>query len=133
GAGMSPHPTTRTRARSLDAWRQAVAGVLRGYQERGRIEITTPAATHAVLPLLAGAPSLIRAQIEVGTAEYRRYFGRDAAGFWLPECAYEPGLDVELAHLGCRYFVVDTLGLPHPTPHPVSTAYVPVSSSQRSA
>jgi len=117
----------RTRARFLDDWRQDVAGVLRGHQERGRIEIITTAATHAVLPLLAGSPSLIRAQIEIGTAEYRRYFGRNAAGFWLPECAYEPGLDAELARVGCRYFVVDTHGLTHATPQPVYGAYAPVA------
>src|SRR5262249_26377127 len=118
---------TRARASFLDDWRQDVAGVLRGHQERGRIEIITTAATHAVLPLLATSPALVRAQIEVGVAEYRRYFGRPAPGFWLPECAFEPGLDSELARVGCRYFVVDTHGLTHATPRPVYGTYAPVA------
>ena len=35
----------------LDHWRQDVAGAFRAFQERGRVELVTTAATHAVLPL----------------------------------------------------------------------------------
>jgi 1,4-alpha-glucan branching enzyme len=122
------HRLIRTRSRLLDHWHQDVAGAFRAFQERGRIELFTTAATHAILPLLASSPEWIRAQIKIGMAEYRRYFGRPSAGFWLPECAFGPGLDVDLARAGVRWVVLDTHGLTHATPQPVYGAYAPVVS-----
>jgi 1,4-alpha-glucan branching enzyme len=118
---------TRVRSRLLDHWHQDVAGGFRGFQERGRIEIATTAATHAVLPLLAPTPEWIRAQIAIGMAEHRRYFGRPSRGFWLPECAFDPGLDADLGGAGVRWIVVDTHGLTHATPQPVYGAYAPIA------
>jgi 1,4-alpha-glucan branching enzyme len=69
-------------------------------------ELMASAATHAVLPLLATAGGR-RLQIEAGTASHTRRFGRRAGSFWLPECAYEPGLEVLLAEQGVRAFCVD--------------------------
>jgi len=117
---------TRARSRLLDHWHQDVTGAFRAFQERGRVELFTTAATHAVLPLLATTPEWVRAQIAIGMAEYRRYFGRPSAGFWLPECAFDPELDAELARGGARWVVVDTHGLTHGAPQPVYGAYAPV-------
>ena len=122
------HRLTRARSRLLDHWYQDVAGAFRAFQERGRIELFTTAATHAVLPLLASTPEWARAQIAIGMAEYRRYFGRPSAGFWLPECAFDPALDADLARAGVRWVVVDTHGLTHASPQPVYGAYAPVVS-----
>src|SRR6266849_4568969 len=105
---------------------QDLIAAFRSYQERGLLEIITSAATHGFLPLL-GAPAAVRAQIEVAVAEYHRFFGRAPEGFWLPECAYEPGLDAELARAGVRYFFVDTHGIAHATPRPVYGVYAPVA------
>jgi 1,4-alpha-glucan branching enzyme len=116
----------RARAVFLDEWQRDLISAFRAYQERGVVEVITCAATHGLLPLLRLTPGAVRAQIEVAVAEYRRFFGRAPAGFWLPECAYEPGLDVELARAGIRWFVVDTHGLAHATPRPVYGAYAPV-------
>src|SRR5438552_7224632 len=44
-----------------------------------------------------------------------------------PECAYEPGLDAELARVGVRYFFVDTHGIAHATPRPVYGVYAPIA------
>ncbi|HEV7734050.1 MAG TPA: 1,4-alpha-glucan branching protein domain-containing protein [Candidatus Binatia bacterium] len=118
---------TRARTLFLDEWQQDLAGAFRTYQERGLVEIITTSATHAILPLLGTSGALVRAQIEVAAAEYRRFFGRSAEGFWLPECAYAPGLETELARAGFRYFVVDTHGLTHATPRPVYGAYAPIA------
>jgi 1,4-alpha-glucan branching enzyme len=116
----------RSRAVFLDEWQQDLVGAFRAYQDRGLIEVITTAATHGLLPLLAAAPGSVRAQVEVGVAEYRRFFGRTPDGFWLPECAYEPGLDRELARVGVRYFVVDAHGIAHATPRPLYGVYAPV-------
>ncbi len=117
----------RTRAHFLDRWRGDLIGAFRRFRDHGRLELATTAATHAILPLLAATPACIRAQIRVGASEHHRWFGRPAAGFWLPECAFEPGLDRELADAGVRWVVLDTHGLTHASPQPVYGAYAPVA------
>lgn len=98
-------------------------GEFRRLQGAGRLELTSSAATHAILPLLARDES-IRLQLLVGRGEHRRLFGSDPAGCWLPECAYRPrgmwsplpgapnagvrrGIEEHLAEAGYRYFFVD--------------------------
>jgi 1,4-alpha-glucan branching enzyme len=71
----------------------------------GRIALAASAATHAVLPLLATRHG-IRLQLDAGIRSHRRRFGWDG-GIWLPECAYAPGLEWELAAAGVRWFCVD--------------------------
>ncbi len=71
----------------------------------GRIALAGSAATHAVLPLLA-TPQGLRLQLDAGIRSHRRRFGWDG-GFWLPECAYAPGLEWRLAEAGVRWFCVD--------------------------
>jgi len=99
-------------------------GTLRGFEDRGVIEIISSAATHGFLPLLARDES-IQLQLRVGAAEHRRLFGRAPTGCWLPECAYRPagpwnpgygaraqpyrvGIEQHLADAGFRYFFVDS-------------------------
>src|SRR5438874_2669023 len=117
----------RARTIFLEDWGQDLIAAFRSYQERGLLEIITCAATHGFLPLLAVTPGAVRAQVEVAVAEHRRFFARAPEGFWLPECAYEPGLDAELARAGVRYFFVDTHGIAHATPRPVYGVYAPVA------
>jgi len=106
--------------RSLDG---DLVAAFRGFEDRGRIELISSAATHGFLPLLARDES-IRLQLAVGVAEHKRLFGRAPTGCWLPECAYRPGgpwgpagarpqsyragTDEHLAAAGYRYFFVDT-------------------------
>lgn len=71
----------------------------------GRIALAASSATHAVLPLLATRQGM-RLQLETGIRSHRRRFGWDG-GFWLPECAYVPGLEWRLAEEGVRWFCVD--------------------------
>jgi 1,4-alpha-glucan branching enzyme len=71
----------------------------------GRIELLGSAATHAVLPLVATTAGR-RLQVDAGLRSHARRFGL-SPGFWLPECAYEPGLERLLAEHGVEYFCVD--------------------------
>jgi 1,4-alpha-glucan branching enzyme len=71
----------------------------------GRVALAASAATHAVLPLLATREGL-RLQLETGIRSHARRFGWDG-GFWLPECAYVPGLEWRLAEQGVRWFCTD--------------------------
>ena len=79
--------------------------LFRDAEESGRVALATSAATHAVLPLLATCEGL-RLQLDAGIRSHRRRFGWDG-GFWLPECAYAPGLEWRLAEEGVRWFCVD--------------------------
>lgn len=85
-----------------------LARALRHLRDRGKVELIASAATHAYLPLLRDFPESIRAQIRVGVESYRRAFGEEPAGFWLPECAYFRGLERFLEESGIRYFFVET-------------------------
>ncbi len=81
---------------------------LRAFQAaaaEGRVALAASAATHAVLPLLATRAGT-RLQIEAGIRSHRRRFEWDG-GFWLPECAYAPGLEWRLEEAGVRWFCVD--------------------------
>src|SRR5262245_32947859 len=118
---------TQPRSRFVDRWHEDLVTAFRGFAERGRLELATTAATHAILPLLASVPPTVRAQVAVGLAEHRRHFDRTPDGFWLPECAYEPGLDDVLARAGARWTVLDTHGITLATPQPVHGVYAPVA------
>ena len=69
------------------------------------VALIPSAASHAVLPLIATTSGL-RLQVDAGLRSHRRRFGA-AQGFWLPECAYRPGIEPRLAEQGLRFFCTD--------------------------
>src|SRR5215472_11802469 len=112
-----------------DSWRACqgnLVGAFRKLQDEGRIEIITTAATHALLPLLAGHPPSLRAQILTARDHYRACFGRDPQGIWLPECAYVEGLESTLQEAGIRWFVTETHGILHAQPRPRYSIFAPI-------
>ncbi len=127
----------RKRFRNCLAYYEETAGRkllprFRALQEAGVLEILTCAATHAILPLLASSGG-VRAQLRAGRANYRRHFGQDPRGIWLPECAYIPGLDEELAAERLDYFFLDSHGLLLGTPRPRFGTFDPVFTRSRVA
>jgi 1,4-alpha-glucan branching enzyme len=95
-------------ARALECLDGAGGEPLRLFREAesaGRIALATSSATHSVLPLLATREG-VRLQLDAGIRSHRRRFGWDG-GFWLPECAYVPGLEWRLAEHGVKWFCVD--------------------------
>ena len=89
--------------------------------------LAASSATHALLPLLATRAGL-RLQLDAGIRSHRRRFGWDG-GFWLPECAYEPGLEWGLAERGVEWFCVDQSAHEEPLAalRPVATEAGPVA------
>ena len=57
------------------AYGKNLVGAFRKFQEEGKLEIITCAATHALLPLLENYPNSLRAQILVARDHYRSCFG----------------------------------------------------------
>lgn len=101
-----------------DRFNKDLLGSLKELQDRGLVEISTCAATHGYLPLLA-RDSSIYGQIETGIKSYESHFGRRPKAIWLPECAYRPayvdengvtrpGLESFLAEQGIRVFFSET-------------------------
>ena len=92
-----------------------------------RVALLASSATHAVLPLLASREGA-RLQIDAGLRSHRRRFG-EPAGFWLPECAYAPGVEGLLAERGVRSFCVDQSAHEPPAAAltPVATAAGPIA------
>ena len=88
---------------------QNVVGAFRKFQEQGKLEIITTAATHALLPLFAHHPQSIRGQILVARDHYRQCFDRDPTGIWLPECAYTEGVESVLQDEVSRKGIEDPL------------------------
>jgi 1,4-alpha-glucan branching enzyme len=70
-----------------------------------RIELLASSATHSVLPMVATHEGR-NLQLDAGLRSHRRRFG-EVQGLWLPECAYEPGLERLLAAHGIDYFCTD--------------------------
>lgn len=96
------------------------------FQEKGKIEIITCAATHGFLPLLNVNEKAVEAQISIGVKSYERVFGKKPKGIWLPECAYYEGLDKLLSKYDIEFFFLDTHGIIYANPAPKRGPYAPI-------
>jgi len=106
-------------------WGRSICEAFKYFQDEGAVEIITCGATHGYFPLL-GTDESVQAQVKIGVETYRKRFGKQPRGIWLPECAYRPRYDwkspiaesepawprkaVEefLAENGLEYFFVDS-------------------------
>ncbi len=94
-------------------------------EQEGYIELITSAATHAFLPLVE-TQEAVRAQLLTGMDEFKRHFGHQPKGVWLPECGYEPKWEETLAACGVGFFFVDAHGLTSGEPTPAYGTMAPV-------
>lgn len=97
----------------------------RELQDEGVLEIITCGATHGFLPLMANL-EVKRAQVRVAVQNYEKHFHRRPRGIWLPECAYEPGLEDLLKDNGIEYFIGDTHAILYGDPRPKFGVHAPV-------
>lgn len=111
--------------RFVHEWNANLLEAFRQLRKGGCLEIIATAATHGLLPLLQQSAEATRAQILIGCDVYRTAFDADPAGFWLPECAYAPGLESILQEANLRWFVVDAHGLIFGQPRPRRAIYAP--------
>jgi len=123
------HMYLRRFSQALDVFenrhhRNLVSG-FRALQDADAIEIITSGATHGFLPLITDSTAR-RAQVVVGRNNYEKHFGRPPHGIWLPECAYQPGIDALLAEQGLRFFIVDAHAIMFGTPQPRRGIYAPI-------
>ena len=117
---------SETRRFFVEECKRDLLGRFRQLRETGSLEIIASAATHGLLPLLQQQSSkTARAQVLIGRDVYVDLFGGQPTGFWLPECAYAPGLETVLQEANIRWFVLDTHGLLFGNPQPRRAIYAP--------
>jgi 1,4-alpha-glucan branching enzyme len=104
-AAQAEYDRYRRALRLLDQHGGDPLNAFREAGDTGRVALAASSATHAVLPLLATRDG-VELQVETGVRSHRRRFGWNG-GFWLPECAYVPGLEWDLARSGVEWFCVD--------------------------
>jgi 1,4-alpha-glucan branching enzyme len=123
--GTTPNPTYFQLARFYLSWFRQIhndyhnryngnlIAAFKRFQDQGAIEITTSAATHCFSPLL-DTDSSLRGQFKTGTDTYKKYFGQNPKGIWLPECAYRPktnsrpGIEKWLYENDIKYFFTES-------------------------
>jgi 1,4-alpha-glucan branching enzyme len=108
---------SETRRVYAEEWKCDLLAIFRELRDAGAIELVASAATHAILPILQhSSAAATHAQVAIGCEVFRETFASEPAGFWLPECAYVPGIERLLQEQNIRWFVVDahalTNGLP---------------------
>jgi 1,4-alpha-glucan branching enzyme len=101
----------------------------RALGETGSVELSTTAATHAYLPVLAPCEEAVNAQIRVGMENHVKHFGTTAAGLWLPECGYYEGLESLLSGAGVKHFFLEAHGVQQARPKPKHGVFRPVRCS----
>ncbi len=111
-----------------EVYRRDLTSAFRSLLGSGKVEIVTSAATHAFLPALAGEPRAVTAQATAGVGHFRRNFGRNPAGIWLPECGFYPGCDDVLKKCGIRFFFLESHGLLNGRPKNSKGIYSPAKT-----
>jgi 1,4-alpha-glucan branching enzyme len=110
----------------VDEWKCDLLSAFRELREAGALEIIASAATHGLLPILEQqSPQAARAQVLIGRDVYVDLFRAKPTGFWLPECAYAPGLESLLQEAKIRWFILDAHGLMFGKPRPLRSIYAP--------
>jgi 1,4-alpha-glucan branching enzyme len=112
GACLAERDRYRAALDRLEGLGDDLTALFRDPAAAGRVELVASAATHAVLPLIATEP-VRRLQIDAGLRSHRRRFG-EPSGFWLPECAYEDGLDALLDEFRIGWFATDQSAFEEP-------------------
>jgi len=113
---------------SLDLWENKynrnLLQAFRKLQDEGVLEIITCGATHGFLPLISTQEAR-KAQVQIAVNNYWKHFGRQPRGIWLPECAYEEGVEDLLKDAGIEYFIGDSHAILYGEPRPRYGVHAP--------
>lgn len=109
----------------FNVYERNLVSAFKKFQDLGKLEIITSAATHSYFPLMEVTQSSVRAQVKTAVAHYEKVFGLTPRGIWLPECGYRPGDDQLLKEAGLKYFFTDAHGLLHGSPRPKYGVFAP--------
>ena len=111
-----------------DVYKNNIITGFKHFQDAGFLEIITCGATHGYFPILYVNEKTVRAQIGIAVNSYKKYFGRQPRGIWLPECGYVPEADKYLREFGIEYAIVESHGILYADPVPVYGTFAPITS-----
>jgi Uncharacterized conserved protein len=94
----------------------------------GNLQLMTCGATHGFFPILQPNSGAVRAQLFAARGYHTRIFGQKPDGIWIPECAYYPGVEKQLADAEFRYTFVDTHAFERASSQPLRGVYAPIMS-----
>ena len=114
---------SQTKERFVNKYQRNILREFKNFQDKGNLDIITCGATHGFLPLLSVNKEAVQAQVRMGVESYRRHFGSNPRGIWLPECGYFEGLDKFLKDEGLKYFLTETHGVLFGRPRPKFGVY----------
>lgn len=114
-------------ARFEHRWSRDLLGAFADFHRRGRIELITCVGTHGFMPLMLRDGSR-RGQIRTALEAFEARTGFAAAGVWMGECAFVPGVDDLLAEAGVRYTFVDGHSILNASSPPVLGVLAPVAA-----
>lgn len=120
---MYYHRFTRTKEKFVNVYGRDIIKQFKIYQDKGNLEIITCGATHGYFPLIGINKEAIRGQVRAGAESYRKFFGTNPRGIWLPECAYTEDVDKFLKEEGIKYFLLETHGILFARPRPKYGVY----------
>ena len=113
-----------------DVYKCDLISQFKHFQDIGVLEIITCGATHGYFPILYVNEKTVKAQIAVGVQTYKKYFGRQPRGIWLPECGYVPEADKYLKEFGIEYVITESHGILYADPTPVYGTFAPIVSPE---
>ena len=110
--GVRESRLAREALRRFEAqWSAGGSPLWRTLMDAGVVEVLGGPATHPVLPLVR--EPVAHLALESGLDDHARRLGTRPAGIWLPECAYEPGVETTVGAHGVTHLMLDGPTLRH--------------------
>ena len=113
-AELGRHESSQARLalrRFESTWTAGGSPLWRALADEGVVEVLGGPATHPVLPLVREPVADLA--LASGLDDHTRRLGTRPGGIWLPECAYEPGLEHVLARHGVTHLMLEGPSLRH--------------------
>jgi len=110
----------------LELYNRDILGAFDYFYKKGRVELMTSGATHAFLPIFRDCQEAVTAQVETAIISHRRIFGKNPAGFWLPQLGWYAEVAEVLRSYNVQYTVVTTRGAMLGSPTPRRGSFAPV-------
>jgi 1,4-alpha-glucan branching enzyme len=110
----------------LELYGRDILGAFDYFYKKGRVELMTSGATHAFLPIFRDCHEAVTAQVETAIISHRKAFGKNPAGFWLPQLGWYSGVAEILRSYNVQYTVVTTRGAMLGDPTPRRGSFAPV-------
>ncbi|PLR87593.1 glycosyltransferase [Bacillus sp. V33-4] len=108
-------------------WEYRISVPIRQLIKDGKLELLASPATGALLPFIS-TPAGMKSQINEGLSILEDYFHVKPKGFWFPQCAHTPGLDLYLLNEGFQFSYLHEHAIKYGDPLPKAAGAEPVQT-----